>query len=69
MTGRSVHFPIKVKFVSSNRDQAFLSSPDMKVWLPGDDLAHLSSPQWSGLRFRRSGQAIGILAARSLFRG
>ena len=28
------------KFVPFNRDQAFLLPPDLKAWLPEDDLAH-----------------------------
>jgi hypothetical protein len=27
-------------FIAFNRDQAFLLPPDMKAWLPEDDLAH-----------------------------
>ncbi len=27
-------------FVPFNRDQAFLLPPDLKAWLPEDDLAH-----------------------------
>lgn len=27
-------------FVLFNRDQAFLMPPDLKAWLPEDDLAH-----------------------------
>ncbi len=27
-------------FIAFNRDQAFLLPPDLKAWLPEDDLAH-----------------------------
>jgi hypothetical protein len=28
------------KFVQADRDQAFLLPPDLREWLPEDDLAH-----------------------------
>ena len=56
-------------FIAFNRDQAFLLPPDMKAWLPEDDLAHLWLRQLSGCRSGHSKSLLGPEASRNTIHG
>ena len=55
--------------VPFNRDRAFLMPPDLKAWLPGDDLAHVVVGRQDGCRLARSRFPGGLAASRSVTRG
>jgi len=46
-------------FIPFNRDQAFLLPPDLKSWLPDDDLAHFVVAARGG-----GGRACAVLGVR-----
>jgi len=65
-------------FIPFNRDQAFLLPPDLKSWLPDDDLAHFvvaarGGGSWwrrsSVCRSRRSWCRHGLAASRNTIHG
>ena len=56
-------------FVPFNRDQAFLLPPDLKAWLPEDDLAHFVVAGLSGYRLEISRWRLAREASHNITRG
>ncbi len=56
-------------FVPFNRDQAFLLPPDLKTWLPEDDLAHFVVAAVERVPLGRSEWRSERAASRSITRG
>jgi hypothetical protein len=52
-----------------DRDQAFLLPPDLKDWLPWDDIARISSWRRSGFGWASSGQTRRPAVSRNTTRG
>ena len=56
-------------YMPFDRDQAFLLPPDLKDWLPGDDIAHFIAAAVERVRLGSSGPTRGPAANRNTIRG
>jgi hypothetical protein len=56
-------------YMAFDRDQPFLLPPDLKDWLPEDDIAHFIVAAVERVRLGRSGPTGRLAASRNTTRG